>query len=211
MHPSQNRELGHPATFFLTTRVSSVLCTRHFNELRFIFSSGVPIYLQLMEQIKHAVETGAIREGEQLPTIRKIAEELTMNPNTVARAYRELEHEGVIEVRHGSGAFIAEPKAPRKRSARFARRAKFCVMRWRKARHAGCRNRNCAEFLKTNFRGCKGRNRKHGGALERHRYPTRGLSKSYAARQPCAASILRYRAGQSTDFSAATAPGRPRP
>ena len=70
--------------------------------LRINFSSGVPIYKQLMEQIKHAVETGAIRGGEQLPTIRKIAEELTMNPNTVARAYRELEHEGLIEVRHGS-------------------------------------------------------------------------------------------------------------
>ena len=62
--------------------------------LRINFSSGVPIYLQLMEQIKHAVETGAIRAGEQLPTIRSVAEELTMNPNTVARAYRELEREG---------------------------------------------------------------------------------------------------------------------
>ena len=57
--------------------------------LRINFASGVPIYRQLMEQIKHAVDTGAIRGGEQLPTIRKIAEELAMNPNTVARAYRE--------------------------------------------------------------------------------------------------------------------------
>jgi len=79
--------------------------------LRVSSSSGVPIYLQLMEQIKHAVDIGAIREGEQLPTIRKVAEELATNPNTVARAYRELEHEGVIEVRHGSGAFVAELKA----------------------------------------------------------------------------------------------------
>jgi GntR family transcriptional regulator len=79
--------------------------------LRINFSSGVPIYQQLMEQIKHAVETGAIRGGEQLPTIRKIAEELAMNPNTVARAYRELEHEGFIEVRHGSGAYVAERAA----------------------------------------------------------------------------------------------------
>jgi GntR family transcriptional regulator len=77
-------------------------------ELRINFASGVPIYLQLMEQIKHAVETGAIRAGEQLPTIRKVAEELAMNPNTVARSYRELEREGVIEVKHGSGAYIAE-------------------------------------------------------------------------------------------------------
>jgi GntR family transcriptional regulator len=79
--------------------------------LRINFSSGVPIYVQLMEQIKHAADTGAIREGEQLPTIRKIAEELAMNPNTVARAYRELEREGVVEVRHGSGVFMAAPLA----------------------------------------------------------------------------------------------------
>jgi GntR family transcriptional regulator len=61
-----------------------------------------------MEQVKHAVETGALRPGEQLPGIRPLAEELVVNPNTVARAYRELEHEGVIELRQGAGAFVAE-------------------------------------------------------------------------------------------------------
>ena len=70
-------------------------------------SSGVPIYLQLMEQVKHAIETGALRQGEQLPGIRPLAEELVINPNTVAKAYRELEHEGVIELRHGAGAFVS--------------------------------------------------------------------------------------------------------
>ena len=70
-------------------------------------SSGVPIYLQLMEQVKHSIETGALRPGEQLPGIRPLAEELVINPNTVAKAYRELEHEGVIELRHGAGAFVS--------------------------------------------------------------------------------------------------------
>jgi GntR family transcriptional regulator len=70
-------------------------------------ASGVPIYLQLMEQVKHAVETGALRPGEQLPGIRPLAEELVINPNTVAKAYRELEHQGVIELRHGAGAFVS--------------------------------------------------------------------------------------------------------
>jgi GntR family transcriptional regulator len=76
-------------------------------------SSGVPVYLQLMEQIKHAIETGALRPGDQLSTIRKLAEELVINPNTVVRAYRELEHEGVIEIRHGSGAFVSDVAAKR--------------------------------------------------------------------------------------------------
>ena len=70
-------------------------------------SSGVPIYLQLMEQVKHAIETGALRAGEQLPGMRPLAEELVINPNTVAKAYRELEHEGVIELRQGAGAFVS--------------------------------------------------------------------------------------------------------
>ena len=70
-------------------------------------ASGVPIYLQLMEQVKHNIETGALRPGEQLPGIRPLAEELVINPNTVAKAYRELEHEGVIELRHGAGAFVS--------------------------------------------------------------------------------------------------------
>jgi GntR family transcriptional regulator len=70
-------------------------------------SLGVPIYLQLMEQVKHAIETGALRPGDQLPGMRPLAEELVINPNTVAKAYRELEHDGVIELRHGAGAFVA--------------------------------------------------------------------------------------------------------
>jgi GntR family transcriptional regulator len=75
-------------------------------------TTGVPIYLQLMEQVKHGIETGALRPGEQLPGIRPLAEELVINPNTVAKAYRELEHEGVIELRHGAGAFVsANPRA----------------------------------------------------------------------------------------------------
>lgn len=70
-------------------------------------SSGVPVYRQLIEQVRHAIETGALRPGEQLPGTRKVAEDLVMNPNTVAKAYQELEHQGVIEMRKGLGAFVA--------------------------------------------------------------------------------------------------------
>ena len=77
-------------------------------------STGVPIYLQLMEQVKHGIETGALKPGDQLPGIRPLAEELVINPNTVAKAYRELEHEGVIELRHGAGAFVSKNAGAKK-------------------------------------------------------------------------------------------------
>jgi GntR family transcriptional regulator len=71
-------------------------------------SSGVPVYLQLIEQVKHAIDVGALSPGDQLPAIRRVAEDLVINPNTVAKAYRELEHDRVIELRQGSGAFVSE-------------------------------------------------------------------------------------------------------
>jgi len=60
-----------------------------------------------MQQIRHAVENGALRQGDQLPGIRTLAEELVISPTTVAKAYSELEHEGLLELRQGSGAFIS--------------------------------------------------------------------------------------------------------
>lgn len=76
-------------------------------------SSGVPIYLQLIEQVRHGVEIGALASGDQLPGIRRVAEELVINPNTVAKAYRELEHLGIVELRHGAGAFVTHAAAER--------------------------------------------------------------------------------------------------
>ncbi|MHB8462264.1 MAG: GntR family transcriptional regulator [Vulcanimicrobiaceae bacterium] len=68
--------------------------------------SGVPIYLQLIEQVKRSVALGVLAAGEQLPTVKHLALELTINPNTVARAYRDLEREGVIETAPGRGSFV---------------------------------------------------------------------------------------------------------
>jgi GntR family transcriptional regulator len=70
--------------------------------------SGTPLYLQLVEHLKHSIATGAIRAGEQLPSVRKMAEDLLINPNTVVRAYRDLESEGILELRHGSGVFVRQ-------------------------------------------------------------------------------------------------------
>jgi GntR family transcriptional regulator len=84
--------------------------------LRLNPSSGVPVYLQIIEQVKHAIATGAINAGEQLPSVRQMAEDLLINPNTVARAYRDLEQEGIIELKHGSGAFVSDSIAPPSKS-----------------------------------------------------------------------------------------------
>lgn len=81
--------------------------------------AGQPLYLQLMQQIRHAIDTGALRAGDQLPGIRTLAEEIVVSHNTVAKAYSELEHEGVVELRQGSGAFIASRNKVQARSERF--------------------------------------------------------------------------------------------
>lgn len=68
--------------------------------------SGVPIYLQIIEQIKRSVALGVLAPGEQLPTVKQLALDLTVNPNTVARAYRDLERDEVIETAPGRGSFV---------------------------------------------------------------------------------------------------------
>jgi GntR family transcriptional regulator len=68
--------------------------------------SGVPIYLQVIEQVKRSVALGILGSGEQLPTVKQLAIDLTINPNTVAKAYRELERDGVIETSPGRGSFV---------------------------------------------------------------------------------------------------------
>jgi len=68
--------------------------------------SGVPIYIQLIEQIKRSVAIGILAAGEQLPTVKQLALDLTINPNTVAKAYRDLERDGVIETSPGRGSFV---------------------------------------------------------------------------------------------------------
>lgn len=71
-------------------------------------SSGLPIYRQLLDQVKQAVVGGVLKPGDRLPSVRDLAVELAINPHTVAKAYQELEREGVITVPRGKGAFIAE-------------------------------------------------------------------------------------------------------
>lgn len=85
------------------------------------YHSGVPVYLQLTGQVKSAVASGVLRDGDQLPSVRALAEQLRVNRNTVAKAYGELENEGVIENRQGSGAFVRTTVTPLTRAVRTER------------------------------------------------------------------------------------------
>ncbi len=75
------------------------------------FHSGIPVYKQIIHHVQSAVAAGRLVEGDQLPTIRALHEKLGVNPNTVAKAYRELQHLGVIAAEQGSGCFVA-PTSP---------------------------------------------------------------------------------------------------
>ena len=81
--------------------------------------SGKPVYLQLVDQVKSAVAAGSVRDGDPLPSIRPLAEELRVNRNTVAKAYAELERQGAIETLAGKGCFIRSTQSPFRKDARL--------------------------------------------------------------------------------------------
>src|ERR1041384_2377488 len=83
------------------------------------FKSGKPVYLQIVDQVKAAAASGAIQPGEPLPSIRPVAEELRVNRNTIAKAYTELEKQGVIETMAGKGCFLKGNHSPLKKEARL--------------------------------------------------------------------------------------------
>jgi GntR family transcriptional regulator len=83
--------------------------------------SGVPVYRQIIDQVMGGIATGALTAGDQLPTVRQLAVDLSINPNTVIRAYRELEIRGVLETQQGTGTFISHKKPPRDDAERHRR------------------------------------------------------------------------------------------
>jgi GntR family transcriptional regulator len=91
---------------------------RHVN-LRISANDGVPIYVQIVNQVKYLVASGRLAPGAELPPIRVLAEELLINPNTVARAYRELEMSGVVVKRRTAGTFVSEAGSPLARRERL--------------------------------------------------------------------------------------------
>jgi len=82
------------------------------------FKAGKPVYLQLVDQLRHAAASGAVRPGEPLPAIRALAEELRLNRNTIAKAYAELESQGLVETIPGKGCFVKASNSPFNKQAR---------------------------------------------------------------------------------------------
>src|SRR5919204_3531084 len=90
--------------------------------------SGVPIYRQIQDQIRYGVASGLLTAGEQLPTVRALAVELSVNPNTVIKAYSELEREGVLTTEQGSGTFVAaQPSITLSQENRQAKLESLCL------------------------------------------------------------------------------------
>ena len=108
--------------------------------------SGVPAYLQLVQQVRQAVRLGILRPGDQLPTVKEVVAQLTINPNTVLHAYRQLDLEGVVEGRRGVGTFVASELPPL--AADGVKGLRSALERWvDRARAAGLDDENMTALL----------------------------------------------------------------
>ena len=108
--------------------------------------SGIPTYLQLVQQVRQAVRLGILRPGDQLPTVKDVVGSLAINPNTVLKAYRELDHEGLVEGRRGIGTFVTDATPPQPPDELKALQAG--LRRWvDRARAAGLDDENIAALF----------------------------------------------------------------
>lgn len=120
-------------------------------EFRIDARSGVAPYRQLVEQVRQALRLGVLRVGDQLPTVKEVVAQVAINPNTVLKAYRELEHEGLAEGRPGLGTFVTRTLADASLGAHKILRAD--LNRWMtKARRAGLDDDSIAALFETTFR-----------------------------------------------------------
>ena len=113
--------------------------------------SGVSPYLQLVQQVRHALRLGLLREGDQLPTVKAVVAQLAINANTVLKAYRELEHEGLVAARPGLGTFVTATLTDTSLAAHGPLRLE--LQRWlTKARRAGLDDESIEALFLTTFR-----------------------------------------------------------
>jgi GntR family transcriptional regulator len=119
--------------------------------------SGVATYLQIVQQVKEALRLGTIDVGDQLPTVREVVADLAINPNTVAKAYRDLEREGLVVARQGRGTFIASTLAPA--SLRHHDELRAELERWiRSALAAGLDEESVRALISATLREFRARN-----------------------------------------------------
>lgn len=116
--------------------------------IRLDVHSGVPVYRQIIDQVRGGIASGALTAGDQLPTVRRLAVDLSINPNTVVRAYRELEMGGLLELNQGTGTFIRTQEiegSKQERARQLAQIVSDCVAR---AGAAGFRVQDLIEELR---------------------------------------------------------------
>jgi len=124
-------------------------------EFRIDPKSGVSPYRQIVNQVRHALRLGLLVEGDQLPTVKEVVAAVAINPNTVLKAYRELEHEGLAEGRPGVGTFITRSLAGSSLGAHRALRRE--LVRWlAKARSAGLDEESIAALFEDTFKTAQG-------------------------------------------------------
>jgi GntR family transcriptional regulator len=117
--------------------------------------SGVPPYLQLIQQVRRALKLGLLFEGDQLPTVKEVVSRIAINPNTVSKAYRELEHEGLVAARVGVGTFVA--KSLGNESLASLAPLRHDLQKWMEAaRRAGLDDESIEALVRECFRSSSG-------------------------------------------------------
>ncbi|MFI1190099.1 GntR family transcriptional regulator [Streptomyces californicus] len=117
--------------------------------------SGLPPYQQLVQQVRHALRLGLLKEGDRLPTVKDVAGQMAVNPNTVLKAYRELEHDGLVAARPGVGTFVTRTLADSSLAAHGPLRKD--LRRWlTKARLAGLDDESIEALFTNTFRNAAG-------------------------------------------------------
>jgi GntR family transcriptional regulator len=125
------------------------------------FKSGKPVYLQVVDQVKAAAASGALRAGEALPSIRPLAEQLRVNRNTVAKAYTELEGQGVIETIAGRGCFLKENHSPFRKDVRLKMVAEEIDAAIVQARHLRVEDKDFLDLVKERLEVFEQTNKAH--------------------------------------------------
>ncbi len=132
------------------------------------FKSGKPVYLQVVDQVKAAAASGALRAGEPLPSIRPLAEQLRVNRNTIAKAYTELEGQGVIETVAGRGCFLKENQTPFRKDVRLKMLAEEIDAAIVQAHHLRVEEKEFLALVRERLEAFEQSNKAHAAEAKEH-------------------------------------------